>query len=151
MSEKTTQIADVAVNVTDLIGGIAKFGANALPVARLVAGFFPGLGSVLAAIEIAQPIIQKITAGAPIVVDLINKGRPILDAIAEAGPGMLPNFKKLYAIAVNHDPARPETDMTAADVDDDEVAEFAQGVIFTPGWTNAETELHWKLAQGSQG
>lgn len=142
-----TTVVDTAVNVTNLIGGIAKFGTNALPVARFIAGFFPGLGSVLAAIEIAAPIIQKIAIAAPIIADAIDKGRPIIDAIAATGPGMLPNFKALYAIAVNHDPARPETAMTAADVSDQDAAKFA-GVVFTPGRTNEEQQQEWDRAQG---
>lgn len=141
------KIADTAVTITDIIGHVASFGQQALPVAQFIAGFFPGMAPVLQAISVAQPIIAKIVAGAPQVVNAINAGRPIFDAIEQNGPAALGPLKELYAIAVNHDPERPETDMVAEEVTNSQAIAFG-GIVFTPGRTNAEQQREWDRAQG---
>lgn len=141
-------IADTAVSITDIIGHVASFGQQALPVAEFIAGFFPGIAPVLQAIQVAQPILAKIIAGAPQVANAINAGRPIIEAVEVSGPAVLDPLKELYAIAVNHDPARPETSMTAADVSDD-IAQSYGGIVFTPGRTNADQQREWTRAQGT--
>lgn len=129
-------LADTAVSITDLVGGLARFGNSALPVAEFIAGFFPGAAPALQVIRIAAPILAKIAIAAPIVATAINKGRPIFDAMEQASPGLLPSIKELYAIAVNHDPARAETDVTATSIDDVDVLGFASSIFamsyFTP-------------------
>lgn len=139
--------ADTAINITELIGQAASFGRNALPVAQFIAGWFPGAAPVLQIITAALPIIDKIAAGAPAAANAIKAGRPILDAIDKSGPDVLANLKGLLALAINADPARSETAMTAADISDEEAAAFG-GIVFTPGRTNAEQQREWDRAQG---
>lgn len=138
--------AGTAISITNLVGQVAQFGTQALPVARFVAGFFPGMAPVLQAIEIAAPIIAKVAAAAPQVASAIDKGRPIIAAIEQAAPNMLPNLKAIYAIAVNHDPARPETNMTAEDVSDAEAISFGGPVLLGHRWTDAEMQAWWARA-----
>lgn len=147
MTVTGTQIADSAVSVTEIVGRVASFGNQALPVAMFLAGFFPGMAPVLQAIQIAAPIIAKIAATAPQVSAAINASRPIIDAVTASAPDVLPHLKAIYAIAVNHDPARPETNLTAPDVPDD-IALAYGAVVFAPGRTNNEQQREWDRAQG---
>jgi hypothetical protein len=140
-------ITDTAVSITNIVGRVASFGQQALPVAQFIAGFFPGMAPVLQTITAAQPILAKIALAAPQVAGAINAGRPIIEAIEQDGPAVLPYLKQLYAIAVNHDPARPETSMEASDVSDDVATEYGS-IVFTPGRSNAEQQREWDRAQG---
>lgn len=140
-------LADTAISVTNLVGRAAALGESALPAVQFFAGFFPGAAPAVQAIAMALPIIRKISAAAPVVAKTIEAGKPIFSAIQEAGPDVLPYLRELYAIAVNSDPDRPETTMRAVDVDDQDVLKFA-AVVFTPGWTNEETQAWWDRAQG---
>lgn len=143
---------DTAVSVTTFVGNAAalavKVGKPALPIAQFIAGFVPGLAPAIQVLSIAEPIIEKIAAGAPIAVKAIEAGRPIFDAIQTAGPKMLPALKDLYAIAVNADPARPETHLIAANVTDDQALAFAGPVLLGRPWTKEETQRWWDRAQG---
>jgi hypothetical protein len=136
-------IAGTAISVTNLVGEIAKFGTQALPVAEFIAGFFPGMAPVLQAVRIAAPYIEKIAAAAPQVAAAIDKGRPIITAVEETAPTMLPNLKAIFAIAVNHDPADPRTNMTAGDVSDEQAMTFGGPVLFGHRWTDQETQRFW--------
>ena len=138
-----TDIADRTISITEVIGKIARFGEYALPAAQLVAGLFPGGGTVVTAIQLALPVIKKISQAAPIIAGAIETGRPIIDAIRENGSELLQAYKQLYAIAVNHDPERPETNMTADDVDDTDIVEFCGPVLIGRRWTNDEMQAHW--------
>lgn len=132
--------ADTGIGITEFVGtaaGLAvKIGKPALPIIQFVAGFVPGLAPAIQVLSIAEPILEKIAAGAPIVEALIRTGKPTLDALQAAAPDMLHNFKELYAVAVNHDPARPEENMTAAEVTNEQVAAFTGSIFersfFTP-------------------
>lgn len=139
-------IAGTAISITNLVGQIATFGTQALPVAEFVAGFFPGMAPVLQAVRLAAPYIAKVAAIAPQVADAIDKGRPIISAIEQTAPTLLPNLKAIYAIAVNHDPARPETHMTEADVTDAQAMAFGGPVLFGKRWTDAEMQAWWDRA-----
>lgn len=139
--------ADTAINITKLIGVAASFGQSALPVARFIAGWFPGAGPVLDAITIAIPIIDRIVAAKPAAEKAIEAGRPVLDALDKASPALMESLKELYAIAVNHDPVRPETNLTADDVSDGEVAAFAGPVLFGRAWTKEEEQRWFDRAQ----
>jgi len=145
VTDASDHLADRAITVTDLVGHVASFGAQALPVAQFLAGFFPGMAPVLQAITIAQPILARIAAGAPQAAAAIAAGRPVFDAIERTSTAVVPHLKELYAIAVNHDPARPETKMTGTQVSDVEVKTFAS-LVFTPGWTNEEQQRAWDRA-----
>jgi hypothetical protein len=131
---------DTAISITDLIGRAASFGEGALPVATFIAGFFPGAAPVLQAITIALPIIKKIAIAAPVVAKAIEQGRPIINAIEAAGPGMLPNLKELLAIAMNHDPSIPETNLTAANISNEDVATFARQSFFARSFFTPQDE-----------
>ena len=153
------KIAAAGGTVVDLVGRLAVFGGKALPVVRFIADWspvpVPFLNPVLSALEIAQPWLNKITAGAPIVERAITEGVPIALALQEHGPGVLQAFREIFAIAVNADPARPEENMTAADVTDAEVVAFATAsyrfagkALFGARWTDEEYQRAWDR-QGS--
>lgn len=118
-----------AIDVTSFIGRAASFGDRALPIAEFVAGFIPGLAPAITAIRIAEPIIARIAQAAPLATKAIKDGGPIIAALQGSGPDVVSDLKQLYAIAVNADPARPETAMTAADVTTEQVASFAPHVF----------------------
>jgi hypothetical protein len=145
-------IADTAISVVDRVGAAARLitsiGKPALPFIEFAAGFIPGAAPVLKVLEVAEPIIEKIAAGAPVVEAMIKTGKPTIDAFQAAAPALLGQFKQLYAIAVNHDPARPETTMTAADVSDADAFHFAGPILFGRQWTDDETQRWWDRAQG---
>lgn len=133
----TSAFAQKAIGITDLIGSIATEAARAGSTARevstflsgvkLIARFIPGLSTAVAILDVAQPIIEKIAAAAPIISRAISQGDQLV-AAAHSG-GLLDSAKQLYAIAVNADPDRPETNMTAAKVDDAVALDFV-GSIF---------------------
>lgn len=145
-------LADRAISVTGLIGSVASFGESALPFAEAAAPFLGHYGiALLAGIKVAQPIIHQIATMAPSVQTTIESGRPILDAIEAHGPEVMVNIKKLYAIAVNHDPDMPQTDMAASEVGDREALEFAGPVLFGRRWTAAEEARWFDQATGDTG
>lgn len=132
MPASTEVLAQGAINVTDLIGKLAGLGAKALPAARIFFDFVPvpWAGAVVDALTIAAPYLNGVATAAPIIDQAITDGVPVIDALRAQGPKLLLDFKALYAVAVNHDPARPETLMTAADVTDEQAGSFA-GSIFS--------------------
>lgn len=145
-------LADEAISFTNLIGKLAGAGATALPIVNFIAQWvpIPYLAQINAALQLAAPYIIKISQAAPVVAQAIDKdGRPVLDALQANGPGLLADIKAVYAIAVNNDPARPETSLKATDVLDSVALAFATDVIFTPGWTNEEQKREWDRAQGA--
>lgn len=144
-------LADRAISVTELVGKAASFGEKALPFAQFVAGFIPGAAPVLQVVSIALPIIHRINAAAPVVVKALEAGRPILDAVEQSGPNVLPYLKELYALAVNHDPARPETSLVPENVSTKEVLEFAGPVLLGRKWTPAEEKRFFDKATGEIG
>lgn len=127
-----------AISFTNLIGRLALAGEKALPVIDAVAQWvpIPYVGAIVHALDIAAPYISKIAQGAPIVAKLIEAGTPAIEALQKASPDLLHNFKELYAVAVNHDPERPEENMTASDVTNEQVASFTGSIFersfFTP-------------------
>lgn len=135
MSITAASVARGALTITDIIGDIASFGvrANNVPAVRWAAQFaaklIPGGGVILDAIEIAMPYIVKAAAVAPQIQTAINTGMPIIAAIDEHAPKVMKEFKAIFATAVNHDPERVETKMTAADVSDEQALAFI-GSIF---------------------
>lgn len=138
---------DVTVSVTEFIGSTAalavKMGRYAMPVAEFMAGFIPGLRPALQVLQVATPIIAKIAEGAPTAAKLIEKGRPVIEAIQDAGPDMMVEFRKLIALAINADPKREEQHMEAADVSDREVVKFAGPVLLGRAWTLEEEHEHF--------
>jgi hypothetical protein len=143
-----TTIAKQISGGIGVVGSIAGTAQSVLPWVNLVAGFFPGAASVISALQIAAPIIQKISEIAPVAVQAIEAGQPIFDAIEKAGPDLLPHIKALYATFANADPTRPETEMTADDVSDREALAFAGPVLFGREWTQEETQRWWDKATG---
>lgn len=145
----TASLADGAISFTNLIGKLAGAGTTALPVVHFIAQWvpIPYLAQIDAALQLAAPYIAKISQAAPIVAQAIDKdGRPVLDALQAHGGNLLADVKAVYAIAVNHDPMRPETNLAAVDVPDD-VALAYGALVFTPGRTNAEQQREWDRAQ----
>lgn len=134
---------DTAKTVTEWVGRAAAFGEGALPVARFIAGFFPGAAPVVDIVTAALPIIHRIAEAAPTAVNAIEAGRPIFDAISKASPSLLPELKKLYAVAVNADPAQPlQTPLAAEDVRDADVVQWASFPLLGRAWT-PEEEGRW--------
>lgn len=150
-----TTLAQRAISLTDFIGTVAGEAASVSQSAsdvatflngvKLVSSLVPGLSSVIAVLDIAQPIIQKIAAGAPMVHAALEAGTPIIDAVELHGADILPHVRQLLALALNADPARAETNASASSVDDQETTAFG-ALIFTPGHTNAEQQREWDRA-----
>lgn len=134
-----------------IVGSTAGIANKVLPWVNLVAGFFPGAASVIAALQIAAPIIEKIAVVAPIAVKAIEAGTPIFNAIDGASPDLLSHIKQLYAVFANADPSRPETGMTAADVSDQEATAFAGPVLMGRAWTDEEQQRWWDRQDGKAG
>jgi len=136
----TLNWADTGIGVTEFIGNAAglavKIGKPALPIIQFMAGFIPGLAPAIQVLSIAEPILEKIAAGAPIVESLIKTGKPTMDALQAAAPDLLYSFKELYAVAVNNDPSKPESNVTANQVSNEQVASFVGSIFeksfFTP-------------------
>lgn len=143
-------IAKTALSVTDVIMQVASFSEKALPVAELIAGLIPGAGVVVSAIKVAAPIIAKIDKYGPLVRKAVEAGAPITDAIQQHGPDLVGAIKDLYAIAVNHDPERPETGLTGGDIETNVALYSYAGelTLFGQRWTNDEYERWWARAQG---
>ncbi len=129
--------AQKAIGITDLIGRIASEAARAggtarevttfLSGAKLIARFVPGLSTAIAVLDVAQPIIEKIATAAPIVSRAIEHGASLVGS--EPGQALIGDAKKLYALAVNADPERSETDMKAEDVSDDVATEYVASIF----------------------
>lgn len=146
-------LADGAVSFTDLIGQLAGMGARAQPFLDTIAPWvpIPYFGAAVHVLDIAAPYLAKIQQAAPILSRAIDvDGRPVLDAVQAHAPELLAALKHVYAIAANHDPARPADapQIAAADVSDDQIAGYG-AIIFTPGKTNAEQQREWDRAQGA--
>jgi hypothetical protein len=120
----TSKLAQTAITITDLVSDVAtqaaKVGQTVGEVSAFLLGFkllasaIPGLSTVVTVLEVAEPIIQKIAAAAPIVHRAIEQGDTLVSAAQEGG--LLDSAKQLYALAVNADPARPETDLAPEEV-----------------------------------
>lgn len=144
----TEQIAQNVVSGIKVLAAVAKTESKLIPYATFIAGFFPGAASVLSAIQIAQPYIDKAIAAAPVVETAISEGIPILEAIDNSGPNVLSSIKKAIAIYTNADPSTPETSMTENDVSDDEAAIAAGPIMFGRAWTAEETQRWFDQASG---
>jgi len=131
--------ADEGISITGFIGQSAalavRLGTPAIPIIQFIAGFVPGLSPALQVLNIAEPILQKIAAGAPIVQQLIQNGKPSIDDLQMAAPSLLNDLKELYALAVNNDTAQV-ANISTADVTNNQVVEFTGSVFersfFTP-------------------
>lgn len=137
----TSEFAQRAITVTDFIGNVAteaaRAGGTAQEVAnfvncvsffgRLAAGFIPGLSSVIQVLDVALPTIQKIAAAAPILHRVIEQGDTLVSAADKSG--LLENAKQLYALAVNADPARPETDLSPDEVPASQAMNYVGGLF----------------------
>lgn len=146
------KIAGTATTITDLIAKVASFGEKAMPVAQLIASIIPGGGVVVSAIGLALPYIQKAAAAAPAVNAAIAAGVPIAEAIQKNGPDLLTSIREIYAIAVNHDPERKETDLTGAAVSNAQVQNFAATFMFGYKMTQAEENAyHDRFSIGAVG
>lgn len=146
-----TQIANAVATGAGIVGNVAGVAGNVLPYINLVAGFFPGAASVISAIQIAQPIIAKIAAVAPVAVKAIEAGGPIFEAIDKASPALLPHIKDLYAVFANADPTRPETAMVGSKVSDEQALAFAGPVLLGRPWTSEETQRWFDKASNPGG
>ena len=146
---------ETAISVVEKVGQVAalaaKIGNGALPIAEFIAGFFPGAAPVIQVLKIAAPIFDKIVAAAPIVKNTIERSGPLIEAVELVAPEFLGSLKQLYAIAVNHDPKRPEVNMTADDVTTEQAMDFGGPILLGRRWTNEETQRWWDRMSGAQG
>jgi len=145
------EIAARVANGIRVIASIAAVESRVMPYATFVAGFFPGMASILAAVQIAQPWIDKAIAAAPAIEAGIEAGAPILDAINNAGPQVLTHIKTAYAIMVNADPARPEEGLTADDIPDMDAVAITAPMVLGRQWTDEETQRWFDRATGTIG
>lgn len=90
---------DTAANVAKFVGDAAKMaltiGDVALPIVQFVAPWIPGIGPVLADIQVALPIIKKIAQYAPAVQDEIVQGKPMIEAVVGIGQTVLMPLQEL--------------------------------------------------------
>lgn len=128
-----TIVDDVAKGVK-VVGAIASVEEKVMPYAMLVAGLFPGAASVLAAIAIAQPYIDKVAQYAPTVAAYVEKGVPVVDAIKQHAPEVIDHLKSAYATLKGIEPNF--ANITADDVSETVAIEFfktlAGNNFFTP-------------------
>ena len=134
----TSVIAQRAITITDFIGNVAgvaaQVGSTAGEVStfllgvKLVASFIPGLSAVVGVLDVAEPILQKVAEAAPIVHRAIEQGDTVLAAANTSG--LIDSAKQLYALAVNADPARPETDLKPEEVTATQAVSFIGSGVF---------------------
>lgn len=139
-----SSFAQKAITVTDFVGSVAaeaaRVGSTAQEVStfllgvKLVASFIPGLSAVAGVLDVAEPIIQKIAIAAPILHRAIERGDAVVQLANQNG--LFDSAKQLLAIAINSDPARTETNLTAADITNEQAQAFMPGIFersfFTP-------------------
>ena len=121
------QIVDGAAEGIRIIGNIASVEEKVMPYAIMIGGLFPGVATVLAAISVAQPYIDKVAAMAPTVADAVDKGAPVLDAIRAHAPDVLVHVKSAYAALASSHPGM--VGVTAADVGDVVAGEFFKTLL----------------------
>lgn len=146
-------VESVAQNVAKGIGVIAEIGSvesRIMPYATFIAGFFPGAASILAAIQIAQPFIDKAVAAAPLVQTAILDGVPIYEAIDNNAPQMIGHIKQAIAIFRNGDPSDP-VGITADDISDGEAMKAASILTIGRPMTADEEEALFKRTKGDVG
>lgn len=145
------KIGATAISFTDLIGRLAAAGEKALPVIDAIAAWapIPYIGAIVHALDVAAPYVTKVAQAAPIIEAAIANGVPIAEAIQQHGPALFDNFKQLFAIASNNDPANAgKSNISAADVTDEQTFHFAGNTILGRRWTDEETQRWWDRAQG---
>lgn len=147
-----TKVGQQAITFTDLIGRLAIAGEKALPVIDAIAAWapIPYVGAIVHALDIAAPYVAKVAMAAPIIEQAIGQGVPIAEALQQHGPALFGDFKQIFVIASNNDPAQKgQPTITAADVTDEQVFHFAGPAIFGKRWTDEEMQSEWKRAEGS--
>lgn len=127
MEISSQQIVDGAAAGIRIIGNIASVEEKVMPYAIMIGGLFPGVATVLAAISIAQPYINKAAELAPTVAAAVEKGAPVLDAIRAHAPEILGHVKSAYAALASSRPGM--TGITAGDVGDVVAAEFFKTLL----------------------
>ena len=152
MTIDIAKVGQQAISFTDLIGRLAVGGEKALPIIDAIAAWvpIPYVGAIVHALDVAAPYVAKVAVAAPIVEQAIAQGVPIAKAMQAHGPALLGDFKQLFAIASNNDPAQKgQPQITAANVSDEQVFHFAGNTILGRKWTDEETQRWWDRAQGS--
>lgn len=127
-------VSDAATGIK-IIGDIASVEKRVMPYAMMIGGLFPGVATVLAAVSIAQPYIDKVAEYAPQVATLVqDRGVPVIDAIKSVAPSALGHLKSAYAALAKADPTLSH--VTLADITDAMAAEMFKtlmaGSFFTP-------------------
>lgn len=119
-----------------IIGGIASVEEKVMPWAMMIAGLVPGAATVLGAIALAQPYIDKAAEYAPQVANLVdNEGVPVLDAINRVAPPILDHVKNAITTLRSSDPTLSH--VTAAEIADAVAAEAFKG-LFGDVFKNSE-------------
>lgn len=143
----THTIVHNAAVLVEGAGGAAKVASYVLPVVGLFAGLIPGGGTVISAMQIAAPWVEKVAAGAPVLAKLIEQGEPIIDAVRKAGPDMLPGIKHLISIATGTNDAVPT--LAPDEVTDEMVEAFVRDTgpaLLGKKWTVEEEDRHFARA-----
>lgn len=144
-----TIAADLTKDIT-VVGAVANGIDKVMPWLMLAGGFIPGADSVLAVLQIAGPIIKRIAAVAPIAVDAINAGAPVVAAIDKAGPSILTDLKDMLAIITNAGSGNATgTVVTGADISDAQAYAFAGPMLLGRQWTDEEMQRSWDRADGT--
>ena len=121
------QIVDDAAEGIRIIGNIASAEEKVMPYAIMIGGLFPGVATVLAAISIAQPWIDKVAAYAPTIAAAVDKGAPVIDAIRDHAPEVMDHLKSAYASLASAHPGM--SGITAGDIGDVMAAELFKTLL----------------------
>lgn len=140
--------ADRALNVTNFVGGLARLGEKAVPFAAFLAAVYPPMLPVAAALAAASPYLATIERAAPVAASLIEDGHDALDALDRAAPLLKQHLRELLAIAINHDPERPEAKIVGEQVDDRALVVFAQHAVLGRSMTFEEEARWFDIAKG---
>lgn len=123
-----------------IAGEVAGAADSIAPYAMIVAGLFPGAASVLAGLQVAEPIIKKIAQIAPAAVQAIETGMPILAAFDKT-PELMPELKNLYSVLSAADPTVPT--MAPSEITDRQAVILAGPLLIGRQWTSDELERWW--------
>ena len=144
---------DTAKTIHDILGvtGAVATGAQGIerlaPAIELIAGFFPGAASVVAALQLAEPYIEMVSRAAPAVRHAIESGAPVFKAIDDT-PDLMAAIKEVVAALTNGDPIQKPMGepLTADDISDEDAIKFAGPLLMGRKWTADEQQRWWDRA-----
>jgi hypothetical protein len=106
--QASTSLADTGIAIANIVAKVAnvalKIDQGIEGVDRVLgpfAAFIPYYSQAMAVVKIADPIIAKIAAAAPIVGNAIEAGRPVIEAAQAQAPEVIAHVKEVLSIALD--------------------------------------------------